>query len=456
MLPEQVSDLNTIGLLFIVSMALLVLALPRRLTFVPIAITTCYMTFGQQLIVAGVHLTALRILTFVGLLRAILRRECTFQWLHLDTVLVAWALWMISMYFLLLQTPQALLNRLGVACDTVGLYLLFRCWLRDSEDLKRVCKIFAAAMFPLALCICAEKLTGRNAFYALGGVPEFTVIRRGILRCQGPFAHPILAGTFGAVWLPLFIGLWWQGKGNRFVAVVGIISSTLITALSGSSGPLVSYMAGILALSLRPMQKHMRAIRWGIVASIVGLQMIMHNPVWFIFAHINILDGSTGWHRSHLIDETIKHISEWWLIGTKLESVGAWGVWASDVTNQYILEGVTGGLLTLILFIAIIVSAFSGIGRALKKAQLQSRRSALLFWALGAALFAHVVTYFSVSYFDQNLVNWYLLLAMVATAITMRNRVTESVSRATGRGRSTSYDHFHDGKGLAESLLAGR
>jgi hypothetical protein len=35
---------------------------------------------------------------------------------------------------------------------------------------------------------------------------------------------------------------------------------------------------------------------------------------------------------------------------------------------------------------------------------------------MGAALFAHVVSYMSVSYFDQSIVNWYMLLAMIATA----------------------------------------
>ena len=38
-----------------------------------------------------------------------------------------------------------------------------------------------------------------------------------------------------------------------------------------------------------------------------------------------------------------------------------------------------------------------------------------LTWAFGEALFAHAVTYISVTYFDQNFVNWYLLLAMISS-----------------------------------------
>jgi hypothetical protein len=35
-------------------------------------------------------------------------------------------------------------------------------------------------------------------------------------------------------------------------------------------------------------------------------------------------------------------------------------------------------------------------------------------WALGAALFAHAVTFISVSYFDQNVIIFYLLLASIS------------------------------------------
>jgi hypothetical protein len=36
-------------------------------------------------------------------------------------------------------------------------------------------------------------------------------------------------------------------------------------------------------------------------------------------------------------------------------------------------------------------------------------------WVLGAALLTHAVNFISISYFDQNVVNWYMLLAMIST-----------------------------------------
>ena len=52
--------------------------------------------------------------------------------------------------------------------------------------------------------------------------------------------------------------------------------------------------------------------------------------------------GSTGWHWFYLIDQAIRRVGEWWLIGTR--STGHWGMGLQDVTNQYILEGVWGGM----------------------------------------------------------------------------------------------------------------
>jgi len=40
----------------------------------------------------------------------------------------------------------------------------------------------------------------------------------------------------------------------------------------------------------------------------------------------------------------------------------------------------------------------------------------IILWALGATLVAHIASFFSVRYFDQIIVFWYLLLVMISTA----------------------------------------
>lgn len=424
-------------------MGTLLILLPRRLAIIPIAATTCYMTFGEQIVAAGLHFTMLRVLVLMACARLVLRQDTrSFRWQRIDTLVLMWTVSSIATYTLLWQTSEALINRLGLAYDAVGFYFIFRVLIRDIEDVRRCCRIFAVMLLPLAVAMLCEKVTGRNPFYVFGGVPEFTEIREGVLRCQGPFGHPILAGTFGAVWLPLFVGLWWQGKGNRVVALLGIVSSTAITLLSGSSGPVAAFLAGIVGLCLWRMRNYMRVVRWGIVLSLVVLQIVMKAPVWFIFGHLNILSGSTGWHRANLIDRTIAHFFDWWLVGTK--DTVSWGVWAGDITNQFISQAVRGGLITLVLFVYIVVVAFSGLGRAIRVSRREARRTQLLLWALGCTLFAHIAGFFNVSYFDQNVVSWYLLLAMIATTVSLycyekRPSRTAEVRRASVASHSSDF-----------------
>jgi hypothetical protein len=95
-----------------------------------------------------------------------------------------------------------------------------------------------------------------------------------------------------------------------------------------------------------------------------------------------------------------------------------------DITNQYIWEGVNGGLFTMVLFILIIVFCFRAVGRTVRRLPATDRRAeGHLVWALGATLFAHTASFMSISYFDQNVVNWYMLLAMIATAAAIRKTV---------------------------------
>jgi hypothetical protein len=209
--------------------------------------------------------------------------------------------------------------------------------------------------------------------------------------------------------------MWLQRKQDRLIASVAIVSSLVITVTSASSGPFLALLAGVAAFAMWFWRDWLRAVRWGILLVLVFLHLVMKAPVWFVIARADVFGGSSGWHRAALIDATVKHFGDWWLVGIK--DTGVWSRQLADVTNEYVWQGVQGGLLTLLLFILIIVFCFRGIGRAVRAMRkTQPRTDLLCIWSLGAALFSHVVNYISISYFDQNFVNWYLLLSMISTA----------------------------------------
>ena len=108
----------------------------------------------------------------------------------------------------------------------------------------------------------------------------------------------------------------------------------------------------------------MRLVRWGIIATLIALQLVMKSPVWHIITHFDI--SGSSYHRYELIDQCIHHFWDWWLVGTNSNANWGWDMW--DTANQYVSNAYHGGLLGLIFFIAIIAYGFKYLGRARKAA----------------------------------------------------------------------------------------
>jgi hypothetical protein len=257
--------------------------------------------------------------------------------------------------------------------------------------------VIAVVVVPLAILMLVESRTGRNLFSILGA-REFTPIRDGKVRCQGPFAHSILAGTFGATLVPLFLALWFKGRNSKLLGIIGSAAATIVTITSTSSGPVISYLAGIVGLIMWPFRRRMRVIRWGLLFGVIVLHIIMKAPVWALIGRLSNITAGTGWHRVDLINAAIIHFDEWWLLGTKYTSH-----WLADtlkidpnmidITNQFIFEGVNEGLLKMILFITIIALCFREIGRALRVMEDQYFSIRIILWSMGASVLSVTVLY---------------------------------------------------------------
>jgi hypothetical protein len=264
-----------------------------------------------------------------------------------------------------------------------------------------------------------ERLTAHNLLSVFGGVPAITLVREGHLRCQGAFRHPILAGTFGATQLPLFVALGVCWPEYRRLAAAAAVGTLIIVITASSSGALMAAAAAATGLALWRWRFHMRMLRWAAVLIVLGLAMVMHAPVWYLLAKLGNALGGTGWHRAYLIDQAVAHFDEWWLFGTTYTA--HWGPGGlvigadpnmMDITNHYIMEGVKGGLLKLVLFFLIVILCFKSLGRWLLSPAAEAA-PALFVWALGVSLFSHCVSFISITYFDQIIVIWYWLLAVV-------------------------------------------
>ena len=377
-------------------------------------ILACFISPAQRLVIATMDFNLLRLMILFGWCRVFLYGEVRgFKWKGLDVVVVMWAVVATIVVTLREVTVSALFYRLGLTFDAVGMYLLFRILIRSWKDLE--CLMIAAAVIsvPVAAVFLIEQYTGRNMFAVLGGVPEVTTIRDGRLRCRGPFPHPILAGCFWAAMIPLIGALWWHSRKIRWLAPIGIVASLLIINATASDSPISAVLAAIVAAALFPLRGHMRWIQWAVAGCVIFLQIVMTNPIWHLMARVQFIHGSSGWYRFKMIDGFVESFDKWWLVGTRTYG-DIWSQGFDAITNQYVLEGLEGGLITLILFLAMIFLGLRGAG-LIQQYSSTTPFHKVTAWMIGASIFVHCVSFLAVSYFGQIIMIWYLVLAISAS-----------------------------------------
>ena len=398
------------GLTVLTPLCLCMLLVPRRYAVAPLVIVVCVISTAQRITLIGADFDSLRILIVFGYLRVITRGEFRgVRWSAMDLLFGGYLISGFVIYAIQRRWMlDALVFRAGEMFTISGIYFQSRCWLRSMDDAIGLAKIMMILAIPTSAFFAVEWATGKNMFSVFGGVPAITVVREGRLRCQGPFNHPILAGCFWAGSLPLVASLWWSGRGSKMTAILATFCAFLIAAASSSSTPAaVVLIVGVAATSYY-FRKSLPAIGLLVFLALLVKHFGGNTPAWHLISRIDLVGGSTGDHRYRLIDAAINNFSEWWFVGTL--STAHWGWGLRDCTNHYLLEGVRGGFLTMLFFVAMLFVGFWNVRRGMKvyagNAPLQK-----IIWGYGCALCGHCAAFFAVAYFGPMLVIYWTTLA---------------------------------------------
>jgi hypothetical protein len=408
------TTLHPVAMVMTIVLGAAILVLPRAWSVVPFLVLACFVSPAQRIVVASLDFNLVRILVLVAWARVAMRGEYrAMRWCLADTLVVLYAISGTIIFTIQQMDVSAFTYRVGSMYDVIGLYFVFRWLIRDWDDVHRVVLAICVIAVPVAAFFLVEKSTQRNMFAVFGGVAEFTWIRNGRLRCQGAFAHAILAGCFWAALMPLMAAQLWRGSLARILGAIGLASGLIVVICCSSSTPLSAVILGVFGCGMFFVRRWMRWVCAGTVLLLIILHMVMIAPVWHLIARIDLVGGSTGWHRFHLIDQAIRRFDEWAVLGTT--STNHWGEGLFDVTNQYVLEGVRGGFLTLVIFVAIIWVSYRNVGVLWRRAQ-PSLPGQIAAWSLGVGLFVHTTSFIAVSYFGLQVdMVWYLNLAMIAS-----------------------------------------
>lgn len=394
--------MNAAAFIFLVLNSGAIVLLPRKWAPIPLLAACCYMSVGQGVELGSVSLPIFRIVLAFGVFRAMLKREALPGYLNtVDKLMICMGAWLVIASFFHEQFPgSGVPFTAGLVLEIVLVYFLTRIWCRDLSELFFVIQAVAWLLVPVAAAMVAEHVLETNLFAVFGGASEYVYVRDGKIRAQGPFQHPILAGSVGAACIPLMVGIW---KRHRLSSLVGLAASAVMVFASTSSGPLMSLVFGATALVLWKHRSWLPAIRWVLILGYISADLLMSRPAYYLISKIDLTGSSTSWYRSRLIESAIEHLPEWWLFGTDITShwmANPLDSRQADLTNYYIYIGVLGGLPAMFLLIAILWRCFTWVGRGVRNTSVDPEWKFMI-WCLGAALFAHAATCMSVAYFDQ-------------------------------------------------------
>lgn len=418
--------MSFIGLIFFVVVAIALISVRRENAPIPLLIGCCYMTMGQGIELGAVSLPVYKMLLLVGLVRVIARNERIAGGLNgVDKLIIALVSWMFTASLFHDWVPgSGPVYMSGVIFNITLIYFLIRIWCGTVEETVGVITAVAWVLAPVALEMMFEQVASKNLFGFLGGIPESVIERGGRLRAQGPFRHPILAGTVGGTCFPLMLGIW---KSNRLASVVGCLSCLLIVAASASSGPIISMMAGIGIVACWQFRKHTSKAVYALIALYLLVEIISNRPAYHpLITRLDLTGSSTAYYRVRLLDTTIEHFREWWMTGTDYtrhwipEGIGSVvaGGKHLDVTNYYIGFGISSGLMGVVLVIWIIVRSLRDVVRVTSSEEFgENNEELFMIWCVGGCLFSHAISAISIAYYDQSQTFFWLSIAILSSLV---------------------------------------
>ncbi len=337
-----------------------------------------------------------------------------FKLIMLDKLVIAYFLAEILAGATIAQSLEAFLeNRAGAIFDMVLPYFAVRLIIINKDRYISLLKGILFSIAPLAIFGFYQCLTGRNPLVFLPG--QFysePPMRFGFYRAALTFSESIMFGLYFAMLGPVCAGLWYSIRKNRWLYIILLSLMALGVFSSMSSGPILAAMLAVMFIAFYRYRRYWKIVVVFLIIMFSLVEIISNRHFYDVIGRFTF-DSRTAWYRSKLIDVALFQggMSSHWLTGYGLIDPG----WSSkidnrdhtDVVNHYLLVLCRYGIIGLIPFIVVIVSAFKMIIKSFQESILE--RDRWLIWCLAGALFGLLVSMFTVSLFGPPTSIFYIL-----------------------------------------------
>lgn len=249
----------------------------------------------------------------------------------------------------------------------IGLaYLFARIVFVDLRTFRMFLLLILPGILLVSIITMIESLTFTQivqpAFSKLTGKPVEYVSseRMGLMRAQGPFAHPISAGIFLSSFLPLY----WLAGFRGWVRACGAIAS-LASIFSVSSAAFISLFASIFLLIYNKITELIYNITWRLFFTISGIAIFVaelgtKSGTFSLVMRFASLNSDTGYRRVLIWKYGYANVAKnpWFGLG-----YGDWErpIWmTTSVDNYWLLIAMRFGVFPSAMFaLATLLAVFS-------------------------------------------------------------------------------------------------
>jgi hypothetical protein len=268
-----------------------------------------------------------------------------------------------------------------VFIETLGPYMLARCYIRDADDLYNVVQLLFRIVVLLLPFAIFEFATGQNISRELAALilPTFTdamPARLGFTRVQSVFDHPILFGVFtGSIFALVYLVLGFRRDLLSRCFMTGIVGATSI--LSVSSGPLTALFVQLFLLCWNGLLSTFR-FRWKLLIALalslsVAIELVANRSVLDIFVSYFLFDPGSYWFRKLIWLYGTESVLNHPLYGTGLYEWDRPEWMGSSIDNFWLFHAVRYGLpaafLMPLAFFSVLLAVSSKKGLDVRLAQ---------------------------------------------------------------------------------------
>jgi O-antigen ligase len=284
---------------------------------------------------------------------------------------------------------QALQSAGILLVETVGAYMLARCYIRSTNDFQAMIRLAVKIIILIAPFTIYEWLTSSKPILSVAGLILPTVPvnldapRMGLWRAQGPFSHPIEFGLFCGSMLALtFLVLGRDRPAYSRWLMAGIVFCTTLTSMS--SAPIAGLLLQIFLISWNHVLQRTRS-RWVLLWSLIFVAYLVvefgsnQTPIQFYISHFTF-SAQTGWWRLLIWDYGTASVANHPLFGI---GFGEWArprwMFSDSIDNFWLANAIRYGLPALLFLSVSCLSLTLAIGvKRLSDTKLETCRLAYI------------------------------------------------------------------------------